>query len=204
MIKVALPKGRMGDKVYSMFEKIGYGCKQMYEDTRRLVFEADNGEVSYILVKPSDVAIYVERGAADIGVVGRDTMLETSPDVYEILDLGIGKCRLAVAGKNGFVDNPNLPLKVATKYPSVTKRYYAQKGRQIDVIELHGSIELAPIMGMSDVIVDNVETGTTLKENDLAVFETVEHSSARVIANKSSYNLGGEKIREIVNGLEKL
>lgn len=204
MLKVALPKGRMGEKVYAMFEKIGYGCKQMHEDTRRLVFESDNGEVSYILVKPSDVAIYVERGAADVGVVGKDTMLETSPDVYEILDLGIGKCRLAVAGKVGFTDDPNLPLKVATKYPNVTKRYYAQKGRQIDIIELHGSIELAPIMGMSDVIVDIVETGTTLKENNLEVFETVEQSSARLIANKSSYNLGGERIRKIADGLEKL
>lgn len=204
MLRVALPKGRMGDKVYAMFEKIGYGCVQMHAATRQLVFDSDNGLVSYILVKPSDVAIYVERGAADVGVVGRDVMLETSPDVYEILDLGIGKCRLAVAGKVGFEDDPSIPLRVATKYPNVTKRYYAAKGRQIDVIELHGSIELAPIVGMSDVIVDIVETGATLKENDLGVFETVEESSARFIANKSSYNLGGERIKEIASLLEKL
>lgn len=204
MLRVALPKGRMGDKVYAMFEKIGYACREIKEDNRKLVFYSDDGKASYILVKPSDVAIYVERGAADVGVVGKDVMLETSPDVYEILDLGIGKCRLAVAKKNGFVEDESLPLKVATKYPKVAKRYYDGIGRQIDVIELHGSIELAPLTGMSDVIVDIVETGKTLKENDMFVSEVIEESSARLIANKSAYNLGSEEIKEIAKKLEAL
>lgn len=204
MLRIALPKGRMGDKVYSMFERIGYPCREIKEDSRKLELISDNGEVSFVLVKPSDVAIYVERGAADMGVVGKDVMLETNPDVYEILDLNIGKCRLCVAGKNGFVEDPTLPLKVATKYPTVAKRYYDSIGRQIDIIELHGSIELAPLLGLSDVIVDIVETGSTLKENDLGVFATVAESSARLIANKSAYNLGGDKIRALAAKLEEL
>ncbi len=204
MLRVALPKGRMGDKVYSMFEKIGYPCQEIKEDNRKLVFYSEDGKVSYVLVKPSDVAIYVERGAADVGVVGKDVMLETCPDVYEILDLGIGKCHLAVACKNGFKEDPTRPLRVATKYPSVAKKYYDGIGRQIDVIELHGSIELAPILGLSDVIVDVVETGATLKENDLGVVAVVAESSARLIANKSAYNLGSEEIKDLVKKLEAL
>lgn len=204
MLKIALPKGRMGDKVYAMFESIGYPCREIKEDNRKLVFCSDNGEVSYVLVKPSDVTVYVERGAADIGVVGKDVMLETRPDVYEILDLNIGKCRIAVAGKVGFKDDPSLSLRVATKYPHIAKKYYDSLGRKIDIIELHGSIELAPILDMSDVIVDIVETGATLKENDLCVYSVIGESSARLIANKSAYNLGGDMIRSIAAKLEAL
>ena len=204
MLKIALPKGRMGDKVYAMFESIGYPCREIKEDNRKLVFRSDNGEVSYVLVKPSDVTVYVERGAADIGVVGKDVMLETRPDVYEILDLNIGKCRIAVAGKVGFKDDPSLALRVATKYPHIAKKYYESLGRKIDIIELHGSIELAPILDMSDVIVDIVETGATLKENDLCVYSVIGESSARLIANKSAYNLGGDMIRSIAAKLEAL
>ncbi len=204
MLKIALPKGRMGDKVYAMFESIGYPCREIKEDNRKLVFCSDNGEVSYVLVKPSDVTVYVERGAADIGVVGKDVMLETRPDVYEILDLNIGKCRIAVAGKVGFKDDPSLALRVATKYPHIAKKYYDSLGRKIDIIELHGSIELAPILDMSDVIVDIVETGATLKENDLCVYSVIGESSARLIANKSAYNLGGDMIRSIAAKLEAL
>ena len=204
MIKVALPKGRMGDKVYSMFEKIGYGCKQMYEDTRRLVFEADNGEVSYILVKPSDVAIYVERGAADIGVAGKDILLEYTPDVYELLDLGLGKCRMAVAAPAEYHDNENRTLRVATKFTNIAADYYASIGREIDMIKLNGSIELAPILGLSDVIVDIVETGTTLRENNLAVMQEILPISARLIANKASYKFKSEPIESILQSLEKM
>lgn len=204
MLRIALPKGRMGDKVYAMFEKIGYASRDIKEDNRKLVFYSDDGEVSYILVKPSDVTVYVERGAADIGVVGKDVMLELEPDVYEILDLKIGKCRIAVAGKSDFRDDETLPLKVATKYPRITKKYYDSIGRQIDVIKLNGSIELAPIVGMSDVIVDIVETGATLKENNLCVLTEIGESSARLIANKSAYNLDGDLIKRIATKLEKL
>ena len=202
MIRVALPKGRMGDKVYSVFEKIGYGSSGYGGDNRKLVFESDNGGASFILVKPSDVTVYVERGAADLGVVGQDVLMEKSPDVYEILDLGVGKCRMAVAAKNGWRDDPSQPLRVATKYPCVAKSHYAEEGRRIDIIKLNGSIELAPILGMSDVIVDIVETGATLRENDLCVVEEFAESSARLIANKSAYNLASDEMRSLIARLE--
>ena len=202
MIRVALPKGRMGDKVYSVFEKIGYGSSGYGGDNRKLVFESDNGGASFILVKPSDVTVYVERGAADLGVVGKDVLMEKSPDVYEILDIGVGKCRMAVAAKNGWRDDPSQPLRVATKYPCVAKSHYAEEGRRIDIIKLNGSIELAPILGMSDVIVDIVETGATLRENDLYVVEEFAESSARLIANKSSYNLASDEMRSLIARLE--
>ena len=202
MIRVALPTGRMGDKVYSVFEKIGYGSSGYGGDNRKLVFESDNGGASFILVKPSDVTVYVERGAADLGVVGKDVLMEKSPDVYEILDLGVGKCRMAVAAKNGWRDDPSQPLRVATKYPCVAKSHYAEEGRRIDIIKLNGSIELAPILGMSDVIVDIVETGATLRENDLYVVEEFAESSARLIANKSAYNLASDEMRSLIARLE--
>lgn len=202
MIRVALPKGRMGDKVYSVFEKIGYGSSGYGGDNRKLVFESDNGGASFILVKPSDVTVYVERGAADLGVVGKDVLMEKSPDVYEILDLGVGKCRMAVAAKNGWRDDPSQPLRVATKYPCVAKSHYAEEGRRIDIIKLNGSIELAPILGMSDVIVDIVETGATLRENDLYVVEEFAESSARLIANKRAYNLASDEMRSLIARLE--
>lgn len=202
MIRVALPKGRMGDKVYSVFERIGYGSSGYGGDNRKLVFESDNGGASFILVKPSDVTVYVERGAADLGVVGKDVLMEKSPDVYEILDLGVGKCRMAVAAKNGWRDDPSQPLRVATKYPCVAKSHYAEEGRRIDIIKLNGSIELAPILGMSDVIVDIVETGATLRENDLYVVEEFAESSARLIANKSAYNLASDEMRSLIARLE--
>lgn len=202
MIRVALPKGRMGDKVYSVFEKIGYGSSGYGGDNRKLVFESDNGGASFILVKPSDVTVYVERGAADLGVVGKDVLMEKSPDVYEILDLGVGKCRMAVAAKNDWRDDPSQPLRVATKYPCVAKSHYAEEGRRIDIIKLNGSIELAPILGMSDVIVDIVETGATLRENDLCVVEEFAESSARLIANKSAYNLASDEMRSLIARLE--
>ena len=205
MLNIALPKGRRGDKVYELFSSIGYDCAAIYEDNRKLVFENPANGVRYLLVKPSDVAIYVEHGAADIGVVGKDVLLETRPDVYELLDLDLGKCRLAVAAKNGWQENLSLPLRVATKYPHVAKEYYEAQGRQIEIIKLNGSIELAPLLGLSDVIVDIVETGTTLKENNLSVYATVAPSSARLIANKASYQFSAAGIDGICGKLrEKL
>ncbi len=198
MLNIALPKGRLGDKVYKLFAQAGYDCPDIESDNRKLVFESVENNVRYMLVKPSDVAIYVEKGAVDIGVVGKDVILEGNPDVYELLDLGFGKCRLAVAGKKDFKEDKSLPLRVATKYPSVTQEYYAGLSRQIDIIKLNGSIELAPILGLSDVIVDIVETGTTLKENGLEVFTTIHESSARLIANKSSYQFKKEEIEKAV------
>ena len=200
-IDVALPKGRLGDAVYSLFEKAGYGCKDYEAGTRKLIFDNAGKRIRFFWVKPSDVAVYVERGAADVGVVGKDVLIESDPDVYELLDLGSGRCRMAVAAKNGYRDDPSKPLTVATKYPNTAKKYYLSKGRGIDVIKLNGSIELAPVLGLSDVIVDIVETGTTLKENDLSVIETVREISAILIANKPATKFMPERIKELTDRL---
>lgn len=201
MIDIALPKGRLGEKVYSMFEKAGFECPSIHEENRKLIFENPELGVRYFWVKPSDVAIYVERGAADIGVAGKDILLEYSPDVYELLDLGIGKCRMAVAAKKGFRDNTDTTLRVATKFSNIAERFYAEKCRDIDIIHLNGSIELAPILGLSDVIVDIVETGKTLLENDLEPCEMILPISARLISNKASYRFKNEVIEQIRTAL---
>ena len=203
MINVALPKGRLGEKVYDMFEKSGYSCPSIKENSRKLTFENEEKGIRYFWVKPSDVAIYVERGAADIGVAGKDILLEYSPDVYELLDLGLGKCRMAVAGKTDFADDTEKTLRVATKFVNIAANYYAQKSREIDIIKLNGSIGLAPILGLSDVIVDIVETGSTLKENNLAPLETIVPISARLIANKSSFKFKTAEIEAIRDAIAK-
>ena len=201
MLNIALPKGRLGEKVYDMFEKAGFECPSIKENSRKLIFENEELCVRYFWVKPSDSAIYVERGAADIGVAGKDILLEYNPDVYELLDLDIGKCRMAVAAKKEFRDDPQKTLRVATKFTNVAQNFYASKGREIDMIHLNGSIEIAPILGLSDVIVDIVETGTTLKENNLEVKDTIFPISARLIANKSSFKFKNTQIEKIVREL---
>ncbi len=203
MLNIALPKGRLGEKVYAMFEKAGFECPSIKENNRKLIFENEALGLRYFWVKPSDVAIYVERGAADIGVCGKDILLEYSPDIYELLDLNVGKCRMAVAAKNDFSDNPKKALRVATKFSNITKNYYHAKGREIDIIHLNGSIEIAPILDLSDVIVDIVETGTTLKENNLTVFETIVPISARLIANKASFKFKNTQIETVAKELAK-
>ena len=197
-LNVALPKGRLGEKVYSYFEREGMEAEGIREESRKLVFENAEGTLRFFWVKPSDVAIYVERGAADIGVAGKDILLEYEPDIYELLDLHTGVCRMAVAAPVGFRDDPRRTLKVATKFARIANHYYSAMGRDIDILHLNGSIELAPILGLSDVIVDIVETGTTLKENNLEVVETVVPISARLIANKASYKFKTETIGRIV------
>lgn len=201
MLNVALPKGRLGEKVYSMFRQAGYPCPSIEENNRKLIFENEEAGVRYFWVKPSDVAIYVERGAADIGVAGKDILLEYEPDIYELLDLKIGKCKMAVAAKKNFRDDLGRTLKVATKFSNIAGNFYRSKGRDIDIIHLNGSIEIAPILGLSDVIVDIVETGTTLKENDLTVFDTVVDISARLISNKASYKFKSEEIDRLTQKL---
>lgn len=203
MINVALPKGRLGEDVYDIFEKAGYECPSIKETNRKLIFENEEAGVRYFWVKPSDVAIYVERGAADIGIAGKDILLEYEPNVYELLDLDIGKCRMCVAGKKGFRDNTEKTLTVATKFVNITKNYYAKQSREIDIIKLNGSIEIAPILKLSDVIVDIVETGTTLKENDLEPFETIVPISARLIANKPAYKFKNQEIKNLVEKVGK-
>ena len=203
MINIALPKGRLGEKVYAMFEKGGYECPSIKENNRKLIFENSELGIRYFWVKPSDVAIYVERGAADIGVAGKDILLEYSPDVYELLDLNIGKCVMAVAAKKGFRDDTSETLRVATKFSHIAAKFYSEKCRDIDIIHLNGSIELAPILGLSDVIVDIVETGKTLYENNLEPIETILPISARLIANKSAFKFKQDRISAITAALGK-
>ena len=202
-LNVALPKGRLGERVYALFEKAGFECPSIKENNRKLIFENPEVGVRYFWVKPSDVAIYVERGAADVGVAGKDILLEYEPDVFELLDLQTGKCRMAVAAPVGFRDDVRKTLKVATKFSNIARTYYASKGRDIDIIHLNGSIEIAPILGLTDVIVDIVETGTTLRENDLAVVEEIVPISARLIANKSGFKFKNAPIEAIVKSLSE-
>ncbi len=204
MLNIALPKGRLGEKVLALFERAGYDCPAIHEPGRRLVFENEARGVRYFWVKPSDVAIYVARGAADLGVAGKDILLEYEPDVYELLDLGLGRCRMAVAAPRDFHDNEEHTLRVATKFSNIARRYYAGQSRDIDIIHLNGSIELAPLLSLSDVIVDIVETGATLRENDLAVVAEVVPISARLIANKAAYRFKTEAIDALTEKMKGL
>ena len=201
MLNIALPKGRLGDKVYRLLADAGYDCHEAFDESRKLVFESEDAGVRYFLVKPSDVAIYVEHGAADIGIAGKDILLESGANVYELLDLGLGRCRMCVAAKRGYVEDADRTLTVATKFVNVAKRYYAERGREIEIIHLNGSIELAPLLGLSDVIVDIVESGKTLVENDLVVLREIFPISARFIANRASYKFNGAAIDEMISRL---
>lgn len=203
MLNIALPKGRLGDKVYELFASIGYDCSEIYSDNRKLVFENEENGVRYLLVKPSDVAIYIAHGAADIGVVGKDILEEGSFDIYELLDLGLGKCNMCVAAPNDYVEDFDRPLRVATKFVNIAKNYYISLNREIEIIKLNGSIEIAPLLGLTDVIVDIVESGKTLKENNLRVYEQIMPISARLIANKSSYKFKGKDIDTLMEKLKK-
>nr|MBQ8244821.1 ATP phosphoribosyltransferase [Oscillospiraceae bacterium] len=203
MINIALPKGRLGEKAYRMLKESGFECPSIEDPGRKLIFENAEKGVRYFWVKPSDVAIYVERGAADLGIVGKDILLEYDPDVYELLDLRMGSCRMAVAGKRDFIDPVGRTLKVATKFPNIARGYYHSKCRDIDIIHLNGSIELAPILNLSHVIVDIVETGKTLIENDLMVYEEIVPISARLIANVASYQFKDDEITAICQKLKE-
>jgi len=203
LLNIALPKGRLGEKVYQLFAEAGFECPSILENSRKLIFENEAAGVRYFWVKPSDVAIYVARGAADIGVAGKDILLEYRPEVYELMDLGIGKCRMAVAAPEGYEEDRARTLRVATKFSRIARDYYAGRGRDIEIIHLNGSIEIAPILGLSDVIVDIVETGTTLRENHLEVRETIVPISARLIANKSGFKFKREAIERLVDGLRR-
>ena len=203
MLNIALPKGRLGEKAYGLLKNSGYECPAIEDPGRKLIFENPEKGVRYFWVKPSDVAIYVERGAADLGIVGKDILLEYDPDVYELLDLNMGKCRMAVAGPKDFRDPVGRTLKVATKFPNIAQTYYNSKCRDIDIIHLNGSIELAPILGLSHVIVDIVETGKTLIENDLMVHQEIVPISARLIANVASYQFKNDRIDAICATLKE-
>ena len=200
-INVALPKGRLGEKAYRVLAEAGFPCPEMLEENRKLIFENEALGIRYFLVKPSDVTVYVEHGASDVGIVGKDILLEKEPDVYELCDLGMGVCRMCVAAPENFKDDHTRPLRVATKFPKISRRYYSARSREIELIHLNGSIELAPLVGLSDVIVDIVETGTTLRENGLTVQETIVPISARFIANKASCKFKGREIAMLQQAL---
>lgn len=203
MINIALPKGRLGEKVYRLFESSGYEFPGILENNRKLVFINEALNMRCFWVKPFDVPVYVERGTADIGAAGKDILMERNPDVYELLDLKAGICRMSAASLNGFVDDNEKMLRVATEFPNIAKNYYSGLGRDIDIIELRGSLELAPVLGLSDVIVDIVETGTTLRENNLTVISDIAELSARLIANKSAYKFKNDEINEIIRRLNQ-
>ncbi len=202
-LKIALPKGRLGEKSYEILRKKGYGCKELEDKGRKLVFVDEEKGLEYFLVKPSDVPTYVQRGAADIGIVGKDTLLEEEADVYELLDLGFGKCKFAIAAPVGYKEKKDEKLVIATKYVNVAKKYFEKREREIDIVKLNGSVELGPLVNLSDVIIDIVETGSTLRENNLEVIEEIGDISARLIANKSSFKFNKEIITDLVKKVKE-
>ena len=203
MLNVAMPKGRLSDAVFALLARAGYGYETLQKDDRRLVLRDDKRGIAYLQVKPADVAVYVAHGAADVGVLGKDVLDEGGEDVYELLDLGIGRCAMSVAAPENFREDRQRALRVATKYPNTARRFYATRNREIEIIKLNGSIELAPLLGLSDVIVDIVETGATLRQNHLAVIESISPVSARLIANKASEKFKGKEIGALVAALSK-
>lgn len=203
-LNIALPKGRLGEDAYSLMEKAGYECPAIREKGRRLIFENEEKKVRYFWVKPSDVAIYVQRGSADLGIVGSDILVESRPMVFELTDLGIGRCIMAVAGKKDYIEKQDKILRVATKFPHTAHEFYSKKGREIDIIKLNGSIEIAPILGLSDVIVDIVETGKTLAENGLVIHEEIMPISARLIANEVSYKFSYDRVIKLSEDIERV
>ena len=204
----ALGKGRLANKTLEMFEKIGITCEEMKDkDTRKLIFVNEDLKLRFFLAKGPDVPTYVEYGAADIGIVGRDTILQEARNIYEVLDLGFGKCRMCVCGPESARDllQHHEQIRVATKYPKIAKDYFYNKKHQtVEIIKLNGSIELAPIVGLADVIVDIVETGSTLRENGLAVLEEVCPLSARTVVNPVSMKMEQERISKLITDLRQV
>lgn len=202
----ALAKGRLATQTLGILESIGITCEEIKDkDSRKLIFVNEEQKLKFFLAKASDVPTYVEYGAADIGVVGRDTILEEDRHIYEVFDLGIGKCRMCVAGPESAKEllNSGQLIRVATKYPKIAKDYFFHKKHQtVEIIKLNGSVELAPIVGLSEVIVDIVETGTTLKENGLSVLEEILPLSARMVVNQVSMKMEHERISEIMRRLK--
>lgn len=201
-LTIAMPKGRIFEEAYELLVNAGYDLPKDLDDSRKLIVEAPNERFRFILAKPMDVPVYVEHGVADIGIAGKDVMLELDRSVHELLDLGISRCYIATAGLPNTEMNEVTP-RIATKYPKIASRFYRSKGEQVEIIELNGSIELAPMIGLADRIVDIVSTGKTLKENGLVEYEEIVEITSRLIANPVSYRLKQERIRELVENLRK-
>ena len=204
-LTIALPKGRLFEQTIQIFKQAGILSGEIKPDSRKLIIEAK--DFSFLLVRAKDVPTYVEYGVADIGVAGDDVLLESKPEVYKPVDLGIGACTIMVAGlpesKEKYFSNPT-SLQVATKYPNITKDFFSRKGVKVQTFELYGSVELAPLVGLADFIVDIVETGRTLKENGLVVIEEIQPSSAKLIVNRASYKTKNNLVRDIIDKLENL
>ncbi len=203
VITFALAKGRLAEQAFTLLENLGVDCTEPRNPGRQLVLWDRKNNIRFILVKPSDVPTYVDHGVADFGVVGKDTLLEAGRPLYEVLDLTFGRCRLCIAG---YADAQNrsatrATFRVATKYPNVARNYYDAKGQTIEIIELHGSIELGPVIGLSDVILDIVESGSTLRANGLSVLEEVCECSARLVVNRVAMKTKRERIRQLIDGL---
>lgn len=204
-ISIALTKGRLEKETVKLLDKAQYGVDELKDKGRKLVFKDTKEDITYFLVKAADCITYVEHGVADIGIVGKDTLLEADNNYYEVLDLGIGKCKFIVAslpekdcfGKIGHV-------KIGTKYPTLAKEYFKKRGMDVEIIKIEGSVELAPILGLCDAIVDIMETGTTLKENGLVVFDTVCDISARIIVNKASFKMKKREIEKFIRDVKKV
>lgn len=205
MLTLALAKGRLAEQTFDLLEHMGIDCAEARSPGRQLVLWDRAANIRFILVKPSDVPTYVEHGVADLGVVGKDTLLEAGRPLYELLDLGFGKCRLCVAGYPEPTDTTvsHATFRVATKYPAVARRWWQAQDKAIEIIELHGSVELGPVIGLSDVILDIVESGSTLRANGLTVLEEVCEVSARLVCNRVSLKTKRERIRWLLDGLEK-
>lgn len=203
MLSIALPKGRLAKDVGKLLEKTPYRFPEDLEKTRKLIVELPEEGLRYILVKPSDVSVYVSRGVCDVGIIGKDVLSEEQADVYELLDLDIGKCTLCVAAPEDYEEDMTRSVRVATKYPYLARKYYQSINRETEIIRLSGSIEVAPLLGLSDVIVDLVQTGKTLEDNHLIVTQKILPSSARLIANKASYRFKNDEITALLQSLSE-
>ena len=203
-LRIALTKGRLEKDTVSLLEKLGYDCTSVHEKGRKLILPINDGKIEVILAKAADVITYVEHGVCDMGVVGKDTIMEMQGKFFELVDLGFGKCRFALAGKKGdnFYDGYNVKT-IATKYPNVSRAYFEGKGMDVEIVKIEGSVELAPLLELSDAIVDIVETGSTLKENGLEVYEEIAPISARLIVNTVSMKLRQQEIEKLIEQIEK-
>ncbi|MDA8427953.1 MAG: ATP phosphoribosyltransferase [Geobacteraceae bacterium] len=207
-ITIAIPKGRILEESVALFGTIGIDCKELLSDSRKLIFENTGQKMRYMIVRATDVPTYVEYGSADLGIVGKDTLMEQDKDLYEPLDLKFGYCRMMVAEPAGLARNDDPSgwshIRIATKYPHVAESYFAAKGIQVEIIKLYGSIELAPLVGLSERIVDLVSTGETLKQNGLVEVETIAEITTRLIVNRASLKTKHKRITEIIQGLERV
>lgn len=203
-VRIALTKGRLEKNTIKMFQSIGYDTSELENKGRKLILPIKNKNIDVVLAKAADVITYVEHGVCDMGIVGKDTILEMSPKVYEILDLGFGKCKFALAAPKGknFYEGYNIKV-IASKYPNISRRFFEEKNMDVDIVKIEGSVELAPLLGLSDAIVDIVETGNTLKANGLEVIEDVCPVSARVIVNRVGMKMRKNEIEEIINDIKE-